>query len=206
VLIVLSGSGSARHPPRCKRSTLENNMTTTTLNAVAIDVVGQYGLASKHLVQAYRLGTQRVVEQINERYSSLVNASSLPMVDESIRASLLNAHQQFTGFFVGGVARATEQADLAIDKITDGTTQGIKRLGDAGERFEAMVGAPVVDAMTKVNMPIAQMSLQIAGQVVENSKRLVERVAATADLATASVEAVAAAAGETKSRAKRAAA
>jgi hypothetical protein len=163
---------------------------STTLNAVAIDVVGQYGLAGKHLVQAYRLGTQRVIDQINERYSSFVNSSALPMVQESVRASLLSAHEQFTGFFVGGVARATEQADLAIDKITDGTTQGIKRLGGFGERIEAMVGSPVVDTLTKVNMPVAQLSLTIAGQVVENSKRLVERVAASDDLATASVEAV----------------
>jgi len=163
---------------------------TTTLNAVAIDVIGQYGLAGKHLVQAYRLGTQRVVEQINERYSSIVNASALPMVDASIRSSLLSAHQQLTGFFVGGVARATEQADLAIDKITDGTTQGIKHLGGFGERVEAMVGTPVVETMTKVNMPMAQLSLTIANQVVENSKRLVERVAASDDLAAASVEAV----------------
>lgn len=178
---------------------------TTTLNAVAIDVVGQYGLASKHLVQAYRLGTQRVIDQINEGYVAMVNSPSLPMVDESIRKSILSAHQQMTGFFVGGVARVTEQADVAIDKITDTTTQSIKRLGGIGERLESVVGSPVVDTMTKVNMPIAQLSLTIAGQVVENSKRLVERVAANEDLATASVEAVAAAAADVKGRAKRAA-
>jgi hypothetical protein len=190
-------------------NTQENHMTTTNLNSVAIDVVSQYALASKHLVQAYRLGTQRVVEQLNERYSSLVNTSALSSVDESFRTSLLNAQQQLTGFFVGGVARATEQADLAIEKITGTTTESIKRLGGVGERFEAMVGAPVVETMTKVNMPIAQLSLQIAGQVVEGSKKLVESVAANEDLATASVEAVetvaAGAAAETKARTKRAA-
>jgi hypothetical protein len=181
-------------------------MTTNTLNSVAIDVVGQYSLASKHLVQAYRLGTQRVVSKVTEQYTSLIKSPSLPMVDESIRNSLLAAHDQLTGFFVGGVARATEQADLAIDRITDGTNQGIKRLGGVGERFEAMIGAPVVDTMTKINLPVAQISLQIAGQVVEGSKRLVEQVAAADDLATASVAAVTAAAKDVKARAKRAAA
>ena len=58
-------------------------MTTTTLNAVAIDVVGQYGLAGKHLVQAYRLGTQRVIDQINERYSSLEAQSRLKTAREA---------------------------------------------------------------------------------------------------------------------------
>ncbi len=178
-----------------------------TLNTVAIDVVGQYGLASKHLVNAYRLGTQRVVAQINERYTSMIQSPSLPLVDESIRSSILSAHQQLTGFLVGGVARATEQADLAIDKITDGTTVGIKRIGGIGERFEKMVGAPVVETMTKINMPAAQLSLQIAGQVVEGTKRLVERVAAVEDAVESDVAAaVVAATTEARARGKRAAA
>ena len=178
-------------------------MSLTTLNAVAIDVVGQYALASKHLVKAYRLGTQRVVAQINERYTSMITSPSLPMVDASIRSSILSAHQQMTGFFVGGVTRATEQVDLAIDKISDTTAQGIKRLGGVGERFEAVVGKPVVETMTKINMPAAQLSLQIAGQVVEGSKRLVERVAAVEEAVAATVVAATTVA---KARAKRAAA
>ncbi len=178
-------------------------MSQITLNAVAIDVVGQYGLAGKHLVNAYRLGTQRVVSQINERYTSMIESPSLPMVDASIRSSVLAAHQQLTGFFIGGVVRATEQADLAIDKVTDGTAQGIKRLGDVGGRFEAMIGQPVVDTMTKINMPAAKLSLQIAGQVVEGTKRLVERVAAVEE---AVAETVVAATSEVRSRSKRAAA
>ncbi len=178
-------------------------MTANTLNAVAADVVGQYALAGKHLVQAYRLGTQRVVEQISERYSSMLNSTAMPMVDESVRTSLLNAHQQMTGFFVGGVARATEQADLAIDRMTSTTTENLKRLGGVSERIEAVVGTPVVETLSKVNLPIAQLSLQIAGQAVETSKRLVETVAGSEDLASASVEAVAAAASDAKRAAKK---
>ena len=178
-------------------------MSANTLNAVAIDVVGHYGLAGKHLVNAYRLGTQRAVEQINERYSSMIQSPSLPMFDSSIRDSILSAHHQLTGFFVGGMVRATEQADLAIDRMTDTTTQGIKRLGGMGERLEAVVGTPVVETMTKMNMPAAQLSLQIAGQVVEGTKRLVERVTAVEDAVAATVDAATA---EPKARAKRAAA
>jgi len=172
-------------------------MTTSTLNAVAIDVVGQYGMASKLLVEAYRVGTQRAVAQISD---TVAKTPALPMIDGSIRDSFLAAHAQLTGFFVGGVTRATEQADLAIDRMTDVTTQGIKRLAGAGERVEAMVGAPVVETMTKINMPAAQLSLQIAGQVVEGSKRLVQQVAGDNV-----VEATVAAAAEPKTRAKRAA-
>jgi hypothetical protein len=175
-------------------------MSSPTINAVALDVVGQYGLIGKNLVAAYRLGTQRVVSQINDRYNSIVKSSSLPLVDSSIRTSVVAANQQFVSMIVGGVTRATEQADLAIDRITEGTQQGIKRLGEVGQRLEAVVGAPVVDTLTKLNMPAAQVSLQIAGRLAEGSKRLAERVAGV----EAAVVAEAAEQSEAKPRAKRA--
>ena len=129
----------------------------------------------------------------------MVDSPSLPLFDKSIRSSLVAANQQFANFIVGGVVRATEQVDVAIDRITEGTMVGIKRLGEVGQRIEAAVGAPVVDTITKLNMPAAQISLQIAERVAEGSRRLAERVAGVD-------EAVVAAAAEVKPRAKRASA
>ena len=174
-------------------------MSSPTINSVALNVVGQYGLVGKNLLSAYRLGTQRVATQINDRYTAIVKSPSLPLIDSSIRNSLVAANQQLAHFIVGGVVRATEQVDIAIDRITEGTMVGIKRLGEVGERIEAVVGAPVVDTMTKLNMPAAQISLQIAERVAEGSRRLAERVAG--------VEvSVAAETTEAKPRAKRASA
>lgn len=181
-------------------------MSSTTLNAVAIDVIGQYGLAGKHLVQAYRLGTERIVSQMSDGYAAMIRSQAIPAFSDSIRDSLVSANQQLAGFVVGGVARATEQADLAIDRMTISTTEGLKRLGGVGERIEAIVGTPVVDTMTKVNMPAAQMSLQIASRVVDGSKALADRVGGADDNLPASVVAdVEVAATQVKARAKRAA-
>jgi len=151
-------------------------MTTQTLNAVAIDVIGSYGIATKNLLQAYRVGTERAVLKLNDGYSNVVKSSSLPMIDDTIRSSLVAAHQQFLGFIVDGVARATEQADVAIDRTIESTTTGLQKLGGFGDKVKSVVGAPAVDTITKLNMPAAQVSLSIAGAVVEGSKRLVERV------------------------------
>lgn len=164
-------------------------MNTQTLNAVAIDVIGHYGIATKNLMQAYRVGTERAVLKLNDGYSNIVKSSSIPMIDESIRSSLLAAHQQFLGFVVDGVARATEQADVAIDRMTESTTAGLQRLGGFGDKVKSVVGAPTVDTMTKINMPAAQVSLSIAGALVEGSKRLVERVGGAAETEAAPAKA-----------------
>lgn len=180
-------------------------MSSPTINSVALDVVGQYGLVGKNLLAAYRMGTLRVASQISDRYAAMANSPTLPMFDRSIRNSLVAAQQQFSGFVVNGVVRVTEQADVAIDRITDGTAQGIKRLGEVGQRIEAVVGAPVVDTMTKINMPAAQISLKIAGRIAEGSKRLADRVAGVEEAVAAEAAAVADA-EEAKPRAKRASA
>ena len=178
-------------------------MSSPTINSVALNVVGQYGLVGKNLLSAYRLGTQRVVSQINDRYTALVQSASqspsLPVIDNSIRNSIVAANQQIANFIVGGVVRATEQVDVAIDRVTEGTMAGIKRLGEVGERIEAAVGAPVVDTITKLNLPAAQISLQIAERVAEGSRRLAERVAGVDAAVVAEAE-------EAKPQAKRASA
>ncbi len=181
-------------------------MSSPTLNSVAVDVVGQYGLVGKNLLAAYRIGAMRVASQINDRYNAVVKSPSLPLADSSIRNSLVTAQQQFTGFVVNGVVRATEQVDAAIDRITDGTTQGIKRLGEVGQRLESVVGTPVVETMTKLNMPAAQISLKIAGRIAEGSKRLADRVAGVEEAIAAEAAVVADEVEEAKPRAKRASA
>lgn len=174
-------------------------MSSPTIHSVAIDVVGQYGLVGKNLLAAYQAGTQRVVSQLNERYSAVIGSPSLPLVDASIRDSLVAAHRQLTGFVVDGVSRVVEGADAAIDRVTEGATQGIQRLGEAGQRIEAVVGAPFIDTVTQLNLPAAQISLQIAGGLAEGSRRLAERVAGVE-------EAVVAEAAEATPRSRRASA
>lgn len=169
-------------------------MSTNTLNSVAIDVVGQYNLAGKYLVNAYRAGAERLTTQIGERYVAMIKSPSLPMVGTSVRNSLIAANEQFTGLVVAGVTRAAAQAELAIDRISDSTAQGIKSLGSVGQRVEAVVGTPVVDTLSKFNMPAAKLSLQFAGSVVEGTKRLADRVAAVEEIVVAEVKAPAKAA------------
>lgn len=152
-------------------------MTTQTLNAVALDVVGQYQVIGKNLVHAYRVGTERAALRINDGYGNVVKSSQIPMVGDSIRNSMVEAHRQFLGFIVDGVARISEQADVAIDRAAESTSEGIKRLGAFGDRVKTVVGAPAVDTLTTLNMPAAQLSLQIVGTVAEGTKRLAERVA-----------------------------
>lgn len=173
-------------------------MSTQTLNGVAIDALSQYRLAGKHLVEAYRLGTRRIVGQINDRYASALTTRSLPLVSEAIKASLIDAQRQISGLVDSGVAMASDRADQAIDWLANGAADGIKRVADTSARIEAAFASPAVEQVRKLNLPVAQMSLALAERLADGSKRLAERVATVAV-----VEAEAAAAPAAKSRTSR---
>ena len=72
-------------------------MTTANLSTIAIDVVGQYHLAGQHLARAYQSGVQRAAGAISERFATALQSRELPLVNDAVKASLIEAQQQVAG-------------------------------------------------------------------------------------------------------------
>jgi hypothetical protein len=152
-------------------------MSTQTLSTVAMNVVDQYNLAGKHLVRAYRAGTERAVGAVNERFASAVQARSLPLVNELVKASVIDAQQQVAGIVAFGLGMGANGADLTIDQVSRRVANGIERLTNATTRVESVIGATTLDKVGVLALPVAYVSLEIANAVAEGTKRLSDRVA-----------------------------
>ena len=90
-------------------------MSTQTLSSVATHVVGQYSQVGKLIVGTYRAGAQRLVSGANTRYAAFLNSRSLPLVNEAVKASLIDVQQQFAGLVEGGITSGSDRAEQAID-------------------------------------------------------------------------------------------
>ncbi len=152
-------------------------MTTQTFTSVALNVVGQYNQAGKQLVRAYRAGSDRVVRNVNERFASMLDTRSLPLVTETVKASLIDAQQVLAGFVSTGMSAGSDRADAGIDGLARGVKSGIEGLAGAGARIETAFNVQALDTVGTLTLPLAQVSLEIAHQVVKGSKMLSERVA-----------------------------
>jgi hypothetical protein len=152
-------------------------MSTQTLRSVAQNVVDQYSLAGKQLVRAYRAGTERAVGAVNERFASVVNARSLPLVTDTVKTSLIDAQQQVAGFVSFGLGLGANGADITIDQLSRRVSSGIERVSGAGTRVESALGTSALDKIGAVALPLAHVTLEIANVVAEGSKRLSDRVA-----------------------------
>jgi hypothetical protein len=156
-------------------------MSTPTLSTVATDVVGQYNQAGKSLVQAYRLGTQRVLRTLNDGYASAIS-TPLPLFDDNAKAQWADAHSQVSNAVTNGVALVSQQAEELIDRVAEGATVGIERLANAELPkelpFGQVVNTQALDTLNAIQLSAAQLSLQIATQVAESAQRLSDQIGA----------------------------
>ncbi|HEY6353950.1 MAG TPA: hypothetical protein VIY30_05630 [Burkholderiaceae bacterium] len=152
-----------------------------TLNAIAIDVVGHYGQTAKNLVATYRTTTERAVSALGARYEQLVDSKALPWLKSEIKANLVDSKQRLSRLVMDSVARIAERTNGAVDRVSDRTVQGIEAFGEQTAWANDMM---VVNAIRKINLPVARLSLGIAGRVDDASRRLSQRVAATATTKT----------------------
>lgn len=152
-------------------------MTTQSLSSVAANVVGQYTQVGKIIVGAYRSGAQRLVNGANERYATFLNSRALPLVNEDVKASLINVQTQIAGLVEGGINNGSDRAVQAIDFVAGGVNGGIQRVAATAERVEEAFDTKAITTVGSLAiMPVAQVSLEIANRAVEGTKRLSARV------------------------------
>lgn len=149
-----------------------------SLSSVASNVVGQYTQVGKIIVGAYRSGAQRLISGANERYVSFLNSRDFPLVNDDVKASLINVQTQIAGLVEGGINNGSDRAEQAIDFVANGVNGSIKRVAETAERVEEAFDTKAITTVgTLAMMPVAQVSLEIANRAVEGTKRLSTRVA-----------------------------
>ena len=151
-------------------------MTTQSFSSVASNVVGQYSQVGKLIVGAYRTGAQRLVSGATSRYAAFLDSRSLPLVNDAVKASLIDAQKQITGLVEGGIVTGSDRAERAIDLVADGVNGGIERAAATAERVESAFNTTAITTVGTLTMPVAQISLEIANRAVEGTKRLSSRV------------------------------
>ena len=144
-----------------------------SLNAIAIDVVGHYGRTAKNIVATYRGGTERAVNALSTGYQKLLKGRSLTWVGSDAKASLAGSQQRLSRLVVDSVERIADRATSAVDRVSGGAVQGLQAFGKQTAWADDLM---VVDAMRKVNLPVAKLSLQIADRIDDASRRLSQRV------------------------------
>ena len=151
-------------------------MSTPSLSTVAIDVVGQYHLAGQHLARAYQTGVQRAADALTERFVAAVQSRELPLIDEAVKTSLIDAQRRVASIVVDSLRAGSVAVAALNDKVADGVKGGIERLAGTAARVDAALERQDTGTINVLGRPSAQLSLAVASAVAEGAKRLGDRI------------------------------
>jgi hypothetical protein len=150
-------------------------MSTQNLTTIALDVASRYSQAGDHLGRAYRAGVARAVRAIDERFEAAVrDGRALPLVDDTVKQSLIEAHKHVSGAIAGGLIAGSERACELRGRIAEGVKSGIERV--AAGAADTTPAQGFAESFAAITLPSAQFSLAVANAVADGAKRIDERV------------------------------
>ena len=156
-------------------------MSTLSLSTVAIDIVGQYHLAGQHLARAYQTGVQRAAGALTERFATALQSRELPLVNDSVKSSLIVAQKHVTDLVAEGLRSSSAAVATFNDRVAEGVKSGIERIAGTAARVDAALEREDGRTLNVLALPSAQLSLSVASAVADGAKRLGESLLAVED-------------------------
>ena len=160
-------------------------MTKQTLSAIEnlaaanTRMVESYNTAAKTIAAAYCKGVQGALARAAARHSA-VRANKPSVLSEQARDQWLQTRTKWNDMVLQRVEAGTNTALTVLDRVAVAATSGI----DAATQRAVMIDSPAVrqfvNGVVALQLPVAELSAQLADKVVEGAQRIEERAEAFA--------------------------
>jgi hypothetical protein len=146
------------------------------LSSVASAVIESYGNTAINMINAYRVGGERVIGFFDQRFEAAVNTGAARLSDE-LRGNLIDTEKRISGYYTRGLHFGTERAESAVNTAVELASKGVDRLAANAERFDQATNLGALDMINRVAMPAAQAVSEVVGRLEEGSSQLAKKVA-----------------------------
>jgi len=147
-----------------------------SLSTVATAVIESYGNTAINLINAYRVGGERVIGFVDQRFEAAVNVGAAPLSQE-LRANLIGAEKRVSGYYVKGLQIGSDRAESAVGTAVDLANKGVDRIAANAERFDQATKIGALDMINRVALPAAEAVSQVVVRIEEGSSQLAKKVA-----------------------------
>jgi hypothetical protein len=146
------------------------------LSTVASAVIESYGNTAINMINAYRVGGERVIGFFDQRFETAVNAGASRLSDE-LRTNLIDTEKRISGYYTRGLHFGTERAESAVNTAVELASKGVVRMAANAERFDQATNLGALDMINRVALPAAQAVSEVVGRMEEGSSQLAKKVA-----------------------------
>lgn len=151
-------------------------MSNKSLSSVATAVIESYGNTAINMINAYRVGGERVIGFVDQRFEAAVKTGAARLSEE-LRSNLIDTEKRISGYYAKGLHFGTERAESAVSSVVELANKGVDRIAANAERFDQATKIGALDMINRVAMPAATAMSEVVVRIEEGSSQLAKKVA-----------------------------
>jgi hypothetical protein len=151
-------------------------MSTKNLSSVATAVIESYGNTAINMINAYRIGGERVIGFVDQRFEAAVNTGASRLSDE-LRTNLIDTEKRISGYYAKGLQVGTDRAETVVTTAVELANKGVAGIAANAERFDQATKMGALDMINRVALPAATAMSEVVVRIEEGSSQLAKKVA-----------------------------
>ena len=151
-------------------------MRAKKLSTVTNDVIASTGNTAKNVIQAYRVGGERVMGLLEQRWNSAFQASRAQLSAQTAKNATV-AQQMVSGYTTKGLAISSNGAHGAVDQMVKLAGAGVERVAANASLFEEKTGVTALNTLAQATLPGVVVLSTFAAQMEQKSAVLARKVA-----------------------------
>lgn len=150
-------------------------MSNKNLSTVTTDLIESYGNTAKNIIQAYRVGNQRVARFVDQRWEKALTQSATQLHTD-VRKNALVAQKKISGIYIKGIDVTSDGADVVVNKVVELAGKGVQQVAANASAFEKRTGVSTLNSLAKATVPAATVVSSLAGKLEQRSSSLANTV------------------------------
>lgn len=151
-------------------------MTTENLSTVASDLIESYGNAVNNVIEACRVGGERMVGVLEQRWNRALKESRSPLSAETARNASA-AQLAFSVCYIKGLGLTTHGAQQVVSQAVKVLESGIERVAANASKFEEKTGVTSLTTLARATTPGAVFLTKLAAQAEQKTAGLIRKIA-----------------------------
>ena len=151
-------------------------MRTQNLSTVTTDVIASTGNTAKNVIQAYRVGGERVVGLLEQRWNRAFKASRSQLSAETAKNAAA-AQRMVSDYTTKGLVVTTNGAQDVVSQMVKLAGAGVERVAANASLFEEKTGMTALNTLAQATLPSVVVLSTFAAQMEQKSAVLARKVA-----------------------------
>jgi len=151
-------------------------MANQKLATVTNELIESYGNTAKNVINAYRVGNERAVVFMDQRFVAAVNKAGARLSAQA-RHNAVAAEKKLTAYYVKSVEMTSDNANMVVSKAVELAGKSVVQVAANAGRFEKSTGVKALSTLATAAMPAAQAVTKIAGKIEAQSGVLASKIA-----------------------------